>query len=426
MRNSARTSLVVFLAAALISSAAAQLPAQTTPPPPADAPEAISSWVLDRTAAGGKTDFLVVLKEQADLSGAALLNTRLEKTRFVVARLREAAARSQGPVLETLKSAGAPAQSFYVVNAILTTGDRALVETLARRADVRRIDGNPLVRARPETRVETPALSDAPAAPDAIEPGIAYVGAPTVWSMGYTGTGVVAGGQDTGIEWAHPALIGKYRGWNGVTATHDFNWHAAIHFSTGICPGDSLAPCDDDDHGTHTMGTFVGDDGATNQIGMAPGARWVGCRNMDQGNGTPTTYLECFEFFLAPYPVGGTPAQGNPDLSPDVTNNSWGCPTSEGCNSGNWETMRQAVAAHRAAGILTVASAGNSGSQCSTVNDPPGMFDESYSVGAISSSSGNIASFSSRGPVTVDGSGRPKPDISAPGVSVRSSTTGGT
>ena len=426
MRNSARTSLVVFLAAALISSAAAQLPAQTTPPPPADAPEAISSWVLDRTAAGGKTDFLVVFKEQADLSGAALLNTRLEKTRFVVARLREAAARSQGPVLETLKSAGAPAQSFYVVNAILTTGDRALVETLARRADVRRIDGNPLVRARPETRVETPALSDAPAAPDAIEPGISYVGAPTVWSMGYTGTGIVAGGQDTGIEWSHPALIGKYRGWNGVTATHDFNWHDAIHFSTGVCPGDSIAPCDDDDHGTHTMGTFVGDDGATNQIGMAPGARWVGCRNMDQGNGTPTTYLECFEFFLAPYPVGGTPAQGNPDLSPDVTNNSWGCPTSEGCNSGNWETMRQAVAAHRAAGILTVASAGNSGSQCSTVNDPPGMFDESYSVGAISSSSGNIASFSSRGPVTVDGSGRPKPDISAPGVSVRSSTTGGT
>ncbi|MBK8835368.1 MAG: S8 family serine peptidase [Anaerolineae bacterium] len=425
MRKSARSTLAVFFAAALVASAAAQLPAQSAPPPPADAPEAISRSVLDQTAGGGKAEFLVVLKEQADLSGAALLNSRLEKTRFVVARLREAANRSQNPVIEALKAAGAPARPFYVVNAILTTGDRALVEALARRSDVRRIDGNPLVRARPETKVEAPALEDAPAAPAAIEPGITYVGAPTVWSMGYTGTGIVAGGQDTGYDWSHPALIRQYRGWDGATATHDYNWHDAIHSSFGICPGDSIAPCDDDAHGTHTMGTIVGSDGAANQIGMAPGARWVGCRNMDQGNGTPTTYLECFEFFLAPYPVGGSPAQGNPDLSPDVTNNSWGCPASEGCNSGNWNTMRLAIDAHRAAGILTVASAGNSGSSCFTVNDPPAMFDESYSVGAFSSSTGNIASFSSRGPVSIDGSNRPKPDISAPGVSVRSSVPGG-
>jgi subtilisin family serine protease len=425
MRKSARSALAVLFATALISSVAAQLPAQAALPPPPDAPESISSWVLDRTAGGGKTEFLVVLKEQADLSGAARLNTRLEKTRFVVARLRETAASSQGPVLEALKSAGAPAQPFYIVNAVLTTGDRALVEALARRGDVRRIDGNPLVRARPETKVEAPAVDEAPAAPDAIEPGITYVGASTVWSMGYTGTGIVAGGQDTGYDWSHPALIGKYRGWNGLTATHDFNWHDAIHFSTGVCPGDSMAPCDDDDHGTHTMGTFVGDDGAGHQIGMAPGAKWVGCRNMNLGWGTPTTYLECFEFFLAPYPVGGTPAQGNPDLSPDVTNNSWGCPSIEGCGPGNWNTMRLAIAAHRASGILTVASAGNAGSSCSSVNDPPGMFDESYSVGAISSSGGDIAGFSSRGPVAIDGSNRPKPDISAPGVSVRSSIPGG-
>ena len=37
-----------------------------------------------------------------------------------------------------------------------------------------------------------------------------------------------------------------------------------------------------------------------NQIGVAPGAKWIGCRNMDQGNGTPATYTECFQFFIAP------------------------------------------------------------------------------------------------------------------------------
>ena len=75
----------------------------------------------------------------------------------------------------------------------------------------------------------------------------------------------------------------------------------------GPCGNDSPAPCDAYGHGTHTMGTMVGDDGAGNQVGMAPGAQWIGCRNMDNaGNGTPARYIECFEFFLAPYPVGGS------------------------------------------------------------------------------------------------------------------------
>ena len=75
------------------------------------------------------------------------------------------------------------------------------------------------------------------------------------------------------------------------------------------CGNDPPAPCDDNGHGTHTIGTAIGDGGAENQIGMAQRARWIGCRNMNQGNGTPATYIECMEFFLAPYPVSGTPAQ---------------------------------------------------------------------------------------------------------------------
>jgi subtilisin family serine protease len=78
----------------------------------------------------------------------------------------------------------------------------------------------------------------------------------------------------------------------------------------------------------------------------------------------------------------------------------------------------------RAAGIVVVGSAGNEGSGCSTINTPPAIYDATFSIGATDSSD-NIAGFSSRGPVTVDGSGRLKPDVSAPGVSVRSSTSGG-
>ena len=128
-----------------------------------------------------------------------------------------------------------------------------------------------------------------------------------MWAAGFTGQGIVVGNQDTGFDWAHPALKNQYRGWSGAGADHDYNWHDAVHSGGGVCGPDSPTPCDDYGLGTPTVGVSIGDDGGANNIGVAPGARWIGCRKMDQGWGTPATYLECLEFFLAPYPVGGTP-----------------------------------------------------------------------------------------------------------------------
>jgi subtilisin family serine protease len=245
------------------------------------------------------------------------------------------------------------------------------------------------------------------------------VGAPDVWAFGIDGQGVVIAGQDTGYAWDHPALIGAYRG--GPSGDHAYNWHDSVHSGGGsTCGADSPEPCDDYGHGTHTMGTMVGDDGVGNQVGMAPGAQWIGCRNMDQGVGTPATYAECYQFFLAPTDL----SDENPDPSkaPDVINNSWGCPPDEGCTDPN--VLLSVVQSIRAAGIVTVHSAGNDGSSCSTVRDPSAIYDESFSVGATDSYD-DIAFFSSRGPVTIDGSNRLKPDISAPGVDIRSSTRDG-
>jgi subtilisin family serine protease len=250
-----------------------------------------------------------------------------------------------------------------------------------------------------------------------VEANIAHIDADDVWAAGYNGQGVIVGGQDTGYEWDHPALKNQYRGWNGATADHNYNWHDAIHSANPDCPADSPAPCDDHGHGTHTMGIMAGSGG----IGVAPGARWIGCRNMDDGDGTPASYMECFQWFLAPTDLMGE----NPDPSraPHVVNNSWGCPPGEGCID---PTILQAVVESvRAAGILTVHSAGNEGPACSTVIGPAGIYDAALTVGATDLADA-IASFSSRGPVTVDGSGRLKPDLAAPGVSVRSAYLNGT
>src|SRR5438270_2669850 len=126
------------------------------------------------------------------------------------------------------------------------------------------------------------------------------------------------------------------------------------------------------------------------------------------------------EFFLAPYPLNCTPNEGDPALAPDITINSWGCPTSEGCVVG--DELQAAVEAQEAAGIQMVVAAGNGGSGCSTVSDPPSFYDASYTVGALNTGTDTIASFSSRGPVTRDGSNRTKPDITAPGTNTRSAS----
>jgi serine protease AprX len=379
----------------------------------------IATWVIEHTANGQQAEFLVMLADQADLSPAANLPTKTEKGRFVYQTLLEKAQSTQESILQMLRDRKIEHQSFYIVNAILVKGDRQLAETLAARPDVARIDGNPLIHndlPRPS------AFEQSGGRPATIEPGIVYTHAPDVWALGFKGETVVVAGADTGIRWTHEVLKPHYRGWDGVNANHNFNWHDSIHSGGGVCGHDSPEPCDDFGHGSHTVGTMVGDDGAGNQVGMAPGAQWIGCRNMDQGTGTPARYIECMEFFLAPYPLNCTPNEGDPTKAPDITNNSWGCPASEGCVTG--DELRAAVEAQEAAGIQMVVAAGNSGPGCSTISDAPSFYAASYTVGALVNETDTIAGFSSRGPVTADGSNRTKPDITAPGTSVRSAWNG--
>ena len=411
----------VALVAAFASSDAVgqrvELPSQKAfHPAPA---QKIAPWVIEHTANGQQAEFFVLLVDQADLSPAANLPTKTEKGRFVYQTLLEKAQSTQGPILQFLRDRNIENQSFYIVNAILVKGDRQLAETLAARPDVARVTGNPHIHNDLPERGPVEQSPLQPGAPATIEPGITYTHAPDVWALGFKGETVVVASADTGVRWTHNALKPHYRGWDGVNANHNFNWHDSIHDSVGNpCGNDSQQPCDDFFHGSHTTGTAIGDDGGTNQIGMAPGARWIGCRNMNQGDGTPARYIECMEFFLAPYPLNCTPNEGDPTKAPDITINSWGCPASEGCIVG--DELQAAVEAQEAAGIQMVVAAGNSGSGCSTVSDPPSFYEASYTVGALNTGTDQIAGFSSRGPVTRDGSNRTKPDITAPGTNTRS------
>jgi serine protease AprX len=407
----ARRALVALASLLLPALAASALLATA-----ADWKAKVDPWVLDRVAAGGTAEFLVFLDQQADVSGAAAIHGKEARGRYVFDRLTETARRTQQPVLAAIRDLGLEHRAYWVANMIWVRGGAAAVAALAARDDVRHVDANPSVALdviEESTRGTCPAGGP--------EDSLVQVGAPGFWTQGFTGQGAVVAGADTGYDWDHPGLINQYRGWNGSTASHDFNWHDAIHSTGSSCGADSPFPCDDNSHGTHTMGTMVGDNGAGAQVGMAPGARWIGCRNMNSGNGTPATYSECFQFFIAPTDLNGH--NPTPGLAPDVVNGSWSCPTSEGCTDPN--VLKTVVENVRAAGIVVSQAAGNEGNNgCSTVNTPAAIYAATFTVGAVNGSD-TIAGFSSRGPVTFDGSNRRKPNVTAPGVGICSTIPGG-
>jgi subtilisin family serine protease len=394
-------------------------------------------------AAGGAVNFLVILKDQPDVEALVAVAPPAARAGVLYAALTAQAQASQADLRAWLDAQGAPYRPYYIVNMLRVTGDAALADALRARPDVDRLAADPFLPALQDgaaaSTLPLPAgwqiVRAAEAVAQADMPwGITQTGAPAVWAQGITGVGIVIGSQDTGVAWDHPALRGAYRGWGGVTitSTHTYNWFDAFGADgarNARCLGEAATnaqiPCDDQGHGSHTVGTMVGDGALISDtvLGMAPGAQWIGCRNMSAGVGSPSSYATCFEWFLAPYPQGGDPfTDGKPELAPDIINNSWGCPPYEGCDDP--QILRQVVATSRAAGQFVAASAGNEGSSCSSVVHPIGIYDEVFSVGAVDAT-GMIASFSSRGPVTVDGSGRPKPDLSAPGVGVRSVSLGG-
>ncbi|GAB4425903.1 MAG: hypothetical protein Kow0031_05610 [Anaerolineae bacterium] len=352
--------------------------------------------------------FLIIMAEQADLSAAAAIADPLARRAAVRDQLLATAEASQPPVRQTLEAAGLDYRPYYIINMIEVRGSHRRMDDFAALPGVARVLLNPNVRPYP-LAYDMP-YGSAPQEGQGVGWNIDQANADDAWAQGITGQGVVVAGQDTGYDWEHPALRRAYRGSDG---DHNYDWHDAW--------GDAVAPFDDGQHGTHTMGTILGDDGSGNQVGMAPGAQWIGCRNMRRGLGNPASYTGCMEFFLAPYPLGGNPfTDGDVTLAPHVINNSWGCPDIEGCDD---TVLEPATAALRAAGIMMVVSAGNDGPGCQTVMEPPARYDNVFSVGATDSL-GQITGFSSRGPVP-DSDPLLKPDIAAPGANIRSSIPGG-
>ena len=172
--------LIALLAVLMLISSGLTLAAPAAPT--ADWQSKVDPWVLNTARAQGETEFLVYLADQADLSAADTLTTKLEKGTFVYETLSRKAAETQGPVLDALKASGAEYRTYWVANMVWVRGRQDTVESMARRADVAHIYANPTVHF--DEPVET-ILNTAPVTPDTIEWNIALVNAPQVWAAGF-------------------------------------------------------------------------------------------------------------------------------------------------------------------------------------------------------------------------------------------------
>jgi subtilisin family serine protease len=349
----------------------------------------------------------VIMKDQADISGVAEIEDREQRLSAAYEGLTEHARTTQAGLRELFDKAGIEYTPYYLENAIEVRGGTLVRLFLLTRPEVERVIPSPRLRAAPADD-PSPGPESAPG-PSYTGWNIKIIGADKVWNeFNVRGQGIVVGQSDSGVDGDHPALREQYRGFN---QGDDYNWYD---------PWDSTtSPNDEGGHGTHTMGTILGADG----IGVAPEAKWIGCVNLDRNLGNPALYLDCMQFMLAPFPYGGDPFDdGDPGRAVHVMNNSWGCPSIEGCDA---NALKDAADNLRHAGIFVVVSTGNDGPGCETVASPLSLYDSVFSVGAIDQF-GDMAEFSSRGPVTADGSGRMKPDITAPGVDILSAMPQGT
>ncbi|WP_432167048.1 S8 family serine peptidase [Streptomyces sp. bgisy031] len=393
------------------SAFAASVPAQADGASPQAAAK-IDSRLLDTVESGTDTAFFVVLNDRADFSKAKAAHGHAKKAEAAYAALRETAAVGQKPLKAFLNKEKVGYQSYWIANTLRVTGDEALVEELAARKDVAQLIPSRTYKIDSlEQQVQPDDASTQTTAPDGstVEWGIHDTKADQVWDQyGDRGEGIVIGSIDSGVQGSHPALKTSYRGWTGTTSVPDYNWYDP----SGVC-GPS-APCDNQGHGTHTMGTMVG----TGGIGMAPGAKWIAAKGCESNQCSDPNLLAAGQWMLAPTDRNGQ--NPRPDLAPDVINNSWGNGKWDASNENFYQDM---LTAWHAAGIMDAFAAGNDGDgvTCSTTH-PPGATGASFAVGAYGAD-GKIAHFSGFGPSPIDGSMRP--NITAPGVGVRSAYNNG-
>jgi subtilisin family serine protease len=233
----------------------------------------------------------------------------------------------------------------------------------------------------------------------------ADIDAPEAWFTDRGDPNTVVAVLDTGIDYTHPDLAGNMwinpgesglDAWGGNMASNgvddDGNGFIDDVYGADFFNNDS-DPMDDHGHGTHCAGTIGGI--GSNAVGVA-GVVWnvklMALKFLASWGGTTAGAMAGIEYAM--------------DKGVKVINNSWG---GGPFDQALYDLIEQA----KAAGVLMVCAAGNSGTDNDTTPHYPSTYD-CDNILAVAAADRNdvLASFSCFGETTVD--------VTAPGVDIMS------
>ncbi|GEM_PF-2855809 len=385
---------------------------------------------LDKMSGDEFISSVVMLESKVDIAALNSELNRMHATReyrheVVVRALMKKARDTQGGLVAYLESGIAEGRvrdyrTLWIDNLVVVDATKEFVEQMSNRVDV----GDMYL----DYEIENIQPVSENAAPEkliaSIEEGLERINAPLAWARGYTGAGRLVSHLDTGVDGNHQALSAR---WRGTHAPSSECWYDPVTGTT--------FPFDSGGHGTHTMGTICGYQTNTDDhIGVAYDAEWISAGVIDRVD-IPTTIADAITAFQWTADPDGDP--GTVDDVPDVNSNSWGISPiyhSDYLPGGACDNMFwSALDGCEAAGVVVVFAAGNEGaSPPNAIRNPANRASspyDSFCSGAIDGADyGNdpIAYFSSQGPApSACGSETTKPEVSAPGVDVRSSYPGG-
>ncbi len=317
---------------------------------------------------------------------------------------QDIAMNSQRQIVEYLKSLpdefAEVGGQFWIFNGFHLKATKPIIYELAKREEVWFICHNGIIQ------LDAEVIADADVTARAPEWNIKKIKADSCWVDGYSGSGIIIGQIDTGVLTTHEALTGKW---------------LSPYWRDGV--NNQSSPYDDHGHGTHTIGTILGGDGPgsfANDVGVAYNATYIPTKAFDSGGSGQYAWIDTCMQYLANLKAGGVDIR--------VIGNSWG---GSGTDLHFWD----AVLTWKNLDVFPVFSNGNSGPNAGTVGSPA-SYPLSMGVGATDSLDA-IASFSSRGPAPNQNPWTDpqywyystwnllKPDVSAPGVAVRSSYNNG-
>ena len=374
---------------------------------------------ISSTPSDQKLSVWIVLRSELTdrpLKAAAVdQSTREERYQTVMAQLQQNSSESQQALLEVLsqhEAAGRVQQvkQHWLVNVIEVDIEAGAIADLAQRDDV------DMIYAVPRLTAIVPDKCDATSTLSAgVSEHLGFINADEAWAAGYTGAGRLVCSFDTGVDGDHPALSENWKGNNGNYAAAWFDPRYDGQDTPRTIPNCGYTTCNPP-HGTHTMGVMVGrDDGTGDTTGVAPDAQWISAAVIDV---TGTSIIDAFEW--AANPDGDA---NSIDDVPDVINHSWGV-ADIGCQN----LFYNMIEATEALGIVNIFAAGNEGSGSSTIRNPANRALDSidcFAVGNVDARTSLpvIYNNSSRGPS--DCNGAIKPNVCAPGVTIRSTWPGG-